>query len=55
MGDDLAKKCPPTIVTGREFDCFRRDCEQYAELMRQNGRLLMEPYFQPGTTHMSGF
>jgi hypothetical protein len=45
MGDALAKRVPPTIVTGREFDDYFRDSNEYAELMRRNGRLLMEPYF----------
>ena len=54
MSDDVAKRCPPTVVTTREFDIYRRDSEEYAELMRRNGRLMMEPYIQPGTSHMSG-
>ena len=53
MGDDLARKCPMTLCTGREFDLYKRDTTEYADLMRKHGKLLAEPYFQPGTTHMS--
>jgi len=55
MSDDVAKKCPPVVILTREFDLYRRDSIEFAELMRKNGRLLMEPYIQPGTTHMSYF
>jgi acetyl esterase/lipase len=54
MGDELASKCPPSFITTREFDDYKRDSLEYAELMRKNGKLLAEPYVQPGTTHMSG-
>lgn len=53
MGDDLARRCPPTFLTTREFDCYRRDSEEYGELMKRNKRLLCPVYIQPGTTHMS--
>jgi acetyl esterase len=44
MGDELAAKCPPTVVTTREFDHFRRDAEEYASLMQKHGLLLGECY-----------
>ena len=53
MGDDLASKCPMTICTTKEFDTYKRDTLQYADLMRKHGKLLMEPWVQPGTTHFS--
>jgi hypothetical protein len=55
MEDKLAKKCPPCIVTTREFDHYKRDCQSYAELMKRNKRLLIDLYIQPGTSHISGF
>lgn len=53
ISDEMAKRMPPTLITTREFDLFRRDCEQYGALMRKNKRLLMDVYIQPGTSHMS--
>jgi acetyl esterase len=44
MGDELAAKCPPTFVSTREFDHFRRDAEEYATLMQKHGKLLGECY-----------
>ena len=52
ISDEMAKRMPPTLITTREFDLFRRDCEQYGALMRKNKRLLMDVYIQPGTSHM---
>ena len=44
MSDEIASKVPMTIITGREFDCYKRDCLEYAEVMRKHSKLLMEPY-----------
>ena len=52
--DDVVKRMPPMIFSTREFDLYRRDTEEMAAILKKNGRLLMEPYVQPGTTHMSG-
>lgn len=55
MSDDLAKRCPPVFITTREFDLYRHDSNDFGALMKRNGRLLMEVYTQPGTSHMSTF
>jgi acetyl esterase/lipase len=44
MSEEIAAKVPMTLITGREFDCYKRDCLEYAELMRKHDKLLMEPY-----------
>ena len=49
--NDLAKKLPMTLVTTREFDRFRQDSAEYAELLDKNGRLLTDLYIYPGTPH----
>lgn len=53
--DDIARRMPPMFITTREFDSYRRDAVIFGELLKRNGRLLMEPYIQPGTSHMSTF
>jgi len=40
MGDELAKKVPPTIIYTLEFDFYRRMAEESAELYKRNGTLL---------------
>ena len=40
MGDELAKKAPYTIVYTSEFDYFKQNGDQTADLMSRNGRLL---------------
>ena len=49
-----SRRCPALLVTTREFDLYRRDCELMAQLMKRNQRLLMDIYIQPGASHMSG-
>merc|ERR1712232_1138012 len=55
MSDDVAKKGPPCFITTREFDLYRHDSEDFGALMKKNGRLLMDVWAQPGTSHMSTF
>ena len=40
MGDELASKMPPTIIYTTEFDSFRPDAQQAAEVYGKNGTLL---------------
>ena len=40
MGDELAKKVPPTIVYTVEFDFYLKMAKESKELYERNGRLL---------------
>jgi len=55
MNDELAKGVPMTFVSTREFCFFRTDAFEYAELLKQNGKLLDEVYVQSGTAHASAY
>ena len=52
MGDAMLKKVPKHIVITQEFCDFYRDSNDYANLLKKNGKLL-ELLATPGKWHMS--
>jgi acetyl esterase/lipase len=40
MSNELAAKCPKTLIITTEFDMYRRSAEKAAALFERNGKLL---------------
>lgn len=55
VSDDLVKDFPNTFVSTREFCFFKKDAEEYAELMKKHGKLVKDVYVQERTVHASAY